>query len=113
MFIILTLGIIDIIRHVMDVLIVFIGFPFMIYYFFKEPGEFINKYGLDSEVIDNWPVVTCEVPGDCVICVEEIMVGDKIMILNCDGKHFYHEICIKTWLKRKVKCPICRSATVF
>lgn len=112
-FTILCLGVFDIIRHIADVLVVIIGFPFLIYYFFQDPGEFINRYGMDPEVIDNWPSVKCEVPSECVICVDEIKVGDMIMILNCNGKHFYHEQCIKTWLKTKVRCPICRSATVF
>ena len=111
--IIITVGIFDIIRHSIDFLILIIGFPFMIYYFYKEPAEFINKYGIDPDVIDNWPAITCEEPGECVICFDDIKKGDKIMILNCAGKHFYHEICIKTWLKTKVRCPICRSANVF
>jgi len=113
LFIILTLGLFDLVRHIMDVLILVIGFPFIIYYFYKDPGEFINKYGMDPDIIDNWPAIVSEIEGECVICCDGIKKGEKVMILNCSGKHYFHEDCIKKWLKRKIRCPICRSSNVF
>lgn len=44
---------------------------------------------------------------DCRICITDFVDGDVITSLPC--KHRYHKRCIKTWLKRKAECPICRK----
>jgi hypothetical protein len=87
----------------------------MLFYFFQDPSEFIQKYGVDPEIIDNWPIIkaTADNISNCVICTDEINEGNDIMILNCHGKHYYHSTCIKEWLKHRVSCPVCRSNNVF
>lgn len=51
-------------------------------------------------------------PGDeynesCSICIEECENGTTSK-LSC-GHHF-HTTCVKEWLKRSRKCPLCREA---
>ena len=43
---------------------------------------------------------------ECVICLEEFKYRDKTIILPCI--HFFHNNCIKSWLKRDNSCPICK-----
>ena len=114
-FTIITLGIFDIFRHIFSFLQIVIGFPVLVYHFFKDPREFIHRYGIDPELIDTWPTITatCEHAIECIICSEEIREAQQIMILNCQGRHFYHASCIKEWLKVKLNCPVCRSTNVF
>ena len=114
-FLLVTTGLIDICRYITYIMLTIIGFPFMIYYFFSEPRDFIQKFGVDPDIVDNWPTVkaTEEQVIDCVICSDEIGEGQQIMVLNCAGRHFYHAKCIKEWLKVKINCPVCRSSNVF
>ncbi|KAH7651747.1 Zinc finger RING/FYVE/PHD-type protein [Dioscorea alata] len=42
----------------------------------------------------------------CVICMEEFIVGEKIQRLPCS--HCFHENCIFCWFRNKDTCPICR-----
>lgn len=43
---------------------------------------------------------------ECIICLENYKIGDKISILSCE--HFYHKKCLNEWLKKKEECPLCR-----
>ena len=61
-----------------------------------------QRYKFSREVFTNMltkPVKTCS------ICLEEIEGACKT--LTC--KHTFHCGCIKTWLKRKSTCPVCRK----
>ena len=42
---------------------------------------------------------------ECVICLEEMKVGDKLTIIGCS--HIYHSCCIQRWEKKKRICPLC------
>ena len=42
----------------------------------------------------------------CVICFEDFKSGEKVMVLPCI--HFFHNPCIKEWIKKKNNCPICK-----
>ena len=42
----------------------------------------------------------------CVICFEELE-EEVVRLENCE--HKFHKKCIKTWLKEKPICPICRT----
>ncbi|CAN8063730.1 unnamed protein product [Agarophyton chilense] len=42
---------------------------------------------------------------NCVICLEPIIVGQRVRSLPC--KHIYHSQCIRVWLRRKNACPCC------
>ncbi|KAB5515622.1 hypothetical protein GE09DRAFT_576156 [Coniochaeta sp. 2T2.1] len=44
---------------------------------------------------------------ECVICVEELHVGDEVTVLPC--KHWFHGDCVTLWLKEHNTCPICRT----
>lgn len=50
----------------------------------------------------------------CQICLDDLKPGDTIAIskkLLCKN-HFFHEACIKLWLKRHNTCPCCRGIYV-
>ena len=42
----------------------------------------------------------------CVICFEDFNSGEKVTALPCI--HFFHNPCIKEWIKKKSNCPICK-----
>ncbi|KAL4633738.1 hypothetical protein ACB092_04G143900 [Castanea dentata] len=42
----------------------------------------------------------------CVICMEDILMGFEATRLPCS--HVYHEGCIVNWLKQSNLCPLCR-----
>jgi hypothetical protein len=46
---------------------------------------------------------------ECVVCKEELELGDKIMRLPHCG-HTFHEECLSKWFKHQDWCPICRSS---
>ena len=46
-----------------------------------------------------------ELPN-CCICIEEIAIGQKTILLPCG--HMFHNDCIVTWLKKNNTCPMCR-----
>ena len=48
---------------------------------------------------------------NCSICLENYLIGDKIVYLPCF--HFYHTKCIQTWMKSSDKCPLCNVEIKF
>ena len=44
---------------------------------------------------------------NCVICLENYSIGEKICYLPCF--HFFHSICIKNWATKSKKCPMCNN----
>ncbi|XP_013403340.1 RING finger protein 11 [Lingula anatina] len=42
---------------------------------------------------------------ECVICMGEFSIGDKLRYLPC--MHIYHKDCIDDWLMRSFTCPSC------
>jgi len=49
----------------------------------------------------------------CGICLEELTIGEDIIELPCQDKHYFHikkETCdgIYPWLKNNSTCPLCR-----
>ena len=44
----------------------------------------------------------------CTICLEDFNDKEKLLKLDCN--HIYHEHCIKTWFKKKRKCPNCANS---
>ena len=42
---------------------------------------------------------------DCVICLCELDVGEKIIALSCN--HYFHNKCLMPWLRKSNKCPLC------
>jgi len=47
----------------------------------------------------------CKKSRECVICMIEFNIGDKIRYLPC--MHTYHTECIDDWLMRSFTCPSC------
>lgn len=45
--------------------------------------------------------------GECSICMEELKIGDEVMVLSCN--HWFDEACATAWLKEHNTCPICRK----
>ena len=45
----------------------------------------------------------------CTICAVEYNLDDKVIVMQCDARHFFHEDCIKKWLSINANCPICRA----
>lgn len=44
----------------------------------------------------------------CTICLDYINKSACVVVLNL-CRHFYHKICIQTWLQRQRDCPKCRE----
>ena len=86
----------------------------MVCLFLRDPNEFYSHFGIDPEIIRNLPSIpaTENYCDTCVICAEDIKIGEDIIILNCSGHHFFHSNCIKDWLNVKLTCPVCRSENV-
>ncbi|KAF8821621.1 putative E3 ubiquitin-protein ligase RNF181 [Cardiosporidium cionae] len=49
------------------------------------------------------------IPRTCSICMTEIEDEDKVMVMPCDLRHFFHYNCVIRWLERSEACPICRA----
>lgn len=49
--------------------------------------------------------------GDCVVCLEELLVPGKSSktLLKMPCSHMFHCDCIHKWLKMSDSCPLCRS----
>ena len=43
----------------------------------------------------------------CLICLDNYIKGEKISYLPCF--HFFHFLCIKSWVQRSDKCPLCKN----
>jgi len=45
--------------------------------------------------------------ADCSICMEDVAVGEKVIVLPCS--HWFHGDCIRAWLGEHDTCPHCRK----
>ena len=77
-------------------------------------GNENRNLAASPEVIFSLPSSTVmnpkELPEDkrqCVICMEEYVIGDKRTMLPC--WHGFHKGCVVRWLESKGCCPICKS----
>ncbi|RKF64060.1 putative ring domain protein [Erysiphe neolycopersici] len=61
----------------------------------------LPKIKLDTKLLGN------EGKGECSICMDEVKLGDEVIILPC--KHWFDEACVTAWLKEHNTCPICRK----
>ena len=50
--------------------------------------------------------------SECYICLENIEKGQDIIILKCNGHHFFHSDCIKKWLRSNISCPLYRQRNI-
>lgn len=45
----------------------------------------------------------------CVICWEDYRINDEIRYMNCDGQHYFHQLCVDQWLNKYSRCPMCNK----
>ena len=73
------------------------------------PSELILKTKRYHDISDNQSSVEDLEEDDpaicCTICFVPLEEGDRIGDLTCD--HIYHVECLKGWVQRKNKCPLC------
>ena len=43
----------------------------------------------------------------CLICLDDYQVEEKLCYLPCF--HLFHSDCIKSWVKKSNKCPLCKN----
>ena len=46
----------------------------------------------------------------CSICMEDFKAGRRLIRLDCEGRHVFHQVCIEGWFAGKTTCPNCRHA---
>ena len=114
MFYLLLIGSVGLAQEGLMLFIMMLCFPILVYYFSRDPNSFYSNFGIDPMIIENLPMIKAETKhkSTCVICTDEIEVGQDILVLKCRGKHFFHGECIKPWLITKMSCPTCRSIDI-
>lgn len=47
----------------------------------------------------------------CPICLSEFTEGTDIIELPCDNRHYFHTLCIQTWIEnhQNISCPLCKK----
>ena len=76
--------------------------------YIKESKEFALNMHSNIFLCDD---TTYIIGIECIICMEEFTVNDKIRRLNCTD--YYHKKCIDEWLiNRKMSCPHCQCDIV-
>ena len=47
----------------------------------------------------------------CIICMDDFQddSGHMVTWLSCDVRHFFHTECVKHWLHRQNRCPLCKA----
>ena len=72
----------------------------------------LNNNQIVNEIINNLKIKVIKEDlhkfsdNKCIICQENYKIGDNYIELPC--KHFFHDNCIKSWIKTKTICPICK-----
>ena len=64
---------------------------------------------LDEKIISEDFLEKNEIKN-CLICLEDYSVGKYISYLPCC--HFFHSVCIKKWLYKSKKCPLCKTDVI-
>ncbi|XP_059279698.1 RING-H2 finger protein ATL78-like [Lycium ferocissimum] len=80
-------------------------------------AKLANK-GIKKKALKTFPVITYTTelkhPGldsECVICLSEFGVGEKVKVLpKCN--HGFHVKCIDKWLNSHSSCPTCRHCLI-
>eukprot|EP01065_Artemidia_motanka_P028539 TRINITY_DN3393_c1_g2_i5.p1 TRINITY_DN3393_c1_g2~~TRINITY_DN3393_c1_g2_i5.p1 ORF type:complete len:506 (+),score=134.30 TRINITY_DN3393_c1_g2_i5:59-1519(+) len=72
----------------------------------------LRSYHQVSAKIDEWIADATEADlghdeKTCVICIEDITLGDAKKLHPCG--HMFHRSCIRMWLHRSARCPYCRQ----
>ena len=67
--------------------------------------EQLEKVEITKKILDKIKIKQCN------ICLDEYEIGDKISYLPCF--HYFHYNCIKDWIEKSEKCPLCNSVIKF
>jgi hypothetical protein len=63
--------------------------------------------GTNKETLSSLPLKTIDKSDDkCAVCLDDFVEGDKVPQLPCS--HYFHDACVKEWLKSHHTCPTCR-----
>lgn len=76
---------------------------FLCNYLLKAKNE--NKKNGKSEKYQNFLVDKDFESNECIICLENIIKGDEVTIIECG--HLYHKRCLLEWFEKKKICPKC------
>jgi hypothetical protein len=78
-----------------------------VFVFANEPEEEEESRGLQRELYELLPRSShTGQAANCSICLDDIMEGNEETFLICF--HAFHSTCIKDWLDRNAKCPVCQ-----
>ncbi|KAH0775990.1 hypothetical protein KY290_007401 [Solanum tuberosum] len=74
--------------------------------------------GIEKKALKTFPVITYatelkhpRLDSECVICLLEFQIGEKIKVLpKCN--HGFHVRCIDKWLNSHSSCPTCRHCLI-
>nr|QDH08975.1 RING-H2 finger protein ATL54-like isoform X1 [Cymbidium sinense] len=68
--------------------------------------------GLDESAIHSIPtkpyVAGVGTAADCAVCLGDFYEGELVRFLPACG-HAFHVLCIDTWLRAHISCPLCRA----
>merc|ERR1719265_311345 len=70
-------------------------------------------FGLDSMTIG---VEVENIQQDkliCPICIEPMKTSQRVIRLQCDGKHRFHKDCADSWFLNHNTCPTCRAVVPY
>lgn len=114
LFSLIVFGVINMSKIIVNTMLILLLLPIMINYYLSNPGEFHNSYGFSKDLAENLPIITATEAhlSDCIICCDKIIPGSEIIVLRCQGRHFYHSSCIVNWLITKFNCPLCKSFNI-
>ena len=87
-FSLVLIGVINIARHALNIIMIMICFPIMVYYFLKNPSSFYANFGIDPEIVQNLPTIVAEQchVSPCAICTNDIVEGEDILVLKCQAR---------------------------
>ncbi|KAK4708229.1 hypothetical protein R3W88_029154 [Solanum pinnatisectum] len=79
--------------------------------------KLVNR-GIEKKALKTFPVITYAtelkysgLDSECVICLSEFGIGEKIKVLpKCN--HGFHVKCIDKWLNSHSSCPTCRHCVI-
>lgn len=71
----------------------------------KENGDANAAGGEKDEDCMTSSTLSSNSRSECVICMYDFQIGDRIRYLPC--LHVYHDVCIDDWLMRSLTCPSC------
>ncbi|CDW82722.1 zinc finger protein [Stylonychia lemnae] len=78
----------------------------IIYIFTKRMPEFVDKIP-HVLAIKSLKYLRGQWSIQCAICLSDFKNEEMVTQLNCNDKHYYHSMCIKSWVNKREHCPLC------